>query len=269
MLPPFTLIGINSGTAAPQFLVKDQRALILFGRPLSALGVKRQTTFLVHGRNVNDLSVRTAKSYYIIDMASDIAHVVTGSRAIISSGTSINVPIPSAVIDDTLIMHVMHRSALTTPSGWTLEGTSGATVQATQRISVLSRVADGSEGATINVVQAASGRMIGNVSVFRGTVGSITTTTGATTTNGDPITTGAVSVTEGIAIIASTYVLAGSGSVITYPSNYTALTDPDLSDNRLFAAYREAPYGYSSAGEDMSNGGASQGNWAVTILEIP
>jgi len=78
---------------------------------------------------------------------------------------------PLAYVDgDLLVMSVMHRRALTTPSGWTLHSTASVPYGDTvgQSTSILSRRMTGAGSVSGTVVQASAQRLIVDVYVLRG-----------------------------------------------------------------------------------------------------
>lgn len=84
---------------------------------------------------------------------------VVVSETATAFGTATNQTIDMVDISsgDTAVLIVMHRDTLTAPTGWTLETSINTDVS--QYISVYTRDFDGTEAATLNVVQATSQRM--------------------------------------------------------------------------------------------------------------
>lgn len=97
--------------------------------------------------------------------------IASVNTALSFSGTSQSVTLPAEILTGDLItITVMHRSALTTPAGWSLGGTSTATTGLAQQTSILYKFsADGTEaGASQSVTQADNARLVLCVQVFRG-----------------------------------------------------------------------------------------------------
>lgn len=201
------LMGSSSGAA---LTVKDQRFFAILGRANSGVSVNDQHFHAVFDSTISGLQV-----------SGNGFHVPTGNFA---SVTTMDVPIPLAENGDTYFLHVMHRSALTTPAGWTLELTSGATASAAQQVSIFSRVRDGTEAATLTVEQAVAGRMLGQCCAVGGPINSVTYSSGVVNGgNSGSMVTGAVDVTKGAVIACGAptsttqYYNGSRGFAATYP----------------------------------------------------
>lgn len=95
-----------------------------------------------------------------------IDHVI----ALNAGTTTLSLPSITYADGDTLVMILMHRDTLTTPSGWTLLETVGPVVGSpfNQRISSLKRVMSGSGSLSQSVVQGSSQRFAGYIARFSG-----------------------------------------------------------------------------------------------------
>lgn len=105
-----------------------------------------------------------------VQIVDGIIHAGDGDWASTTSGTLISTSAPAGVqVGDLLIAAVMHREALTPPSGWDLVVAAGPTAGAAPQTTALySRVATSADvGASYDWAQASDNRMQAQVSAFR------------------------------------------------------------------------------------------------------
>lgn len=198
--------------------------------------------------------------------------VGAGATAKILSSNSLNVDYPTGIqAGDLLVLHVMHRSALTTPSGWTLKRTSDATTTATQQSSVLVKTAVGSESGTLTINQATGARFMGQITAIRGEWAAITGQAGVV--NGDPagfMSTGAIAVSNGWSFASVSYVTTHPSDPVTnsVESGWTLDGTATQSDNRLAVAHRDCSAGHSESEVDFSQSYSTATDHTWTTLRI-
>lgn len=103
------------------------------------------------------------------------ASFVAASDTRYGVSTTMDQDIPACEVGDMIIAAVMHRSALTPPTGWTLVESATTTYTAggggTQTLSLFSRVAEiGDSGSTTTWTQASSVRISVHIQTFRSSV---------------------------------------------------------------------------------------------------
>lgn len=191
------------------------------------------------------------------------------------SASSVPVTIPSATVaGDLLILFVMHRGTLTTPSGWTLVASqvAGNSNGVTQYLSCVSKVATSSDAnAVLNIVQSTNDRIAASVSVYRKSQGSAVVVTSAkTSTSGTQDQPGAsVQSTslDQLVLFAQTQILALTGVNTTYsvPSGVTQITVKTGQDIRLAVGYTTASNKLES-GVFVSDGSQHNDTASITVV---
>lgn len=207
----------------------------------------------------------------------DIELIQNSTTSIIDTGTTINKNIAAdALAGDLLIAVVMHRSALTTPAGWSvvqMQTTVGASV--TQYLTVLQRTAvPGDEGDAVNFVQASSGRMNVKLMDFRRDGGlSILDDSGVHTdeATSNSITLATVTITaenQRVLTFATSVQAVAAGNVTwTMSTGWTFLAPDSAVALRTVAAYRGYAAGVTSAGTATKDGTlAVNGLASITLL---
>lgn len=274
MLPPYTLAALISKVTSPPFKVKTQRLYSVYGRSVSALSVRSDQLFAVFGRSATAASLRQQKAYAVVNQKGPFNIARVSPRAHTISATTIDVSLGTPTSGNLLVMHVMHRGALTTPAGWTLQAATVAISLSTQ-LSVLTRIADGGETSTLTLTQAVSDRFIAYVTEISGTVGSITVTSGIDNTSELNGTTGPIVLTNGMALLGGVCSVASTST--SNPTDFL-FAEPAINSylyrytyNRLGIAHVEGGGGGVSlgGGVDFNNEVVSDHAWSVTVLEAP
>lgn len=218
------------------------------------------------------LGIGLARQSTAAAAASAIEFVGDGATAKELSSNSLAVDYPSGIeAGDLLVMHVMHRSTLTTPNGWSKHATSGATATSSQQTSVLTKVADGTETGTVTINQATGARFMGQITALRGTWTYITATSGVVNSNpSGPMPTGPVSVSDGYAFAAVSYVITDTSNPVTnsVESGWTMVGTETQTDNRLAVAYRDCTGGHTEDEVDLSQSYSTTTDYAWTVLVI-
>lgn len=206
---------------------------------------------------------------------------VAASGTTFSTATSQNCTIPNdADEDDLLLAWVMHRDAITPPSGWTLVDTAGpfTSTGATQYTSLYKRIAEpGDGGSSTTWGQATSQRMAVHIQSFRKAGGCDVLSASKNTISG----TGTASfVTPAVAQTGAGQMLAsGASSVLAVNSAPNtmavsppwALTTPASSADtahqiRLGCAYRIAEVSSQSATYAINSSDTINGWGAINAL---
>ena len=179
-----------------------------------------------------------------------ISFVAAGATAYEASSTTVTTDMPSeAAIGDLLIAVVMHRSALTTPTGWSVVDSHDETDNSgfNQKLSILSRTAQsGDPGSNQAFTQASSERFAAVILALSSDTGAYVvedTGTGNYNTEVQPGLHPAPALTADgkgrLAVCASTCVWAkdaGSDTSYTASAGYILRTPPVLDGNRLAVA---------------------------------
>lgn len=164
------------------------------------------------------------------------AVAAAASQSFSTNSTNHNVTMPATVdAGDTLVVwFICNQATVTTPSGWTLEGT--AVQDAQLRGSLYSKEATGSEGGTsVNFVTSANS--LGMAQVYRVTGGGVVdaaTMTNGESENPDP---GTATASGGSAdnLFLAFCGCANDGDYTAGPTNYTNLTQLDLNSSTDWA----------------------------------
>lgn len=178
--------------------------------------------------------------------------VVGASDTNYTTGTSISIAYPSGIqAGDLLVTVVMHRSALTLPSGWTLAGTQvTGGLDLVQYTTIIHKVATGTEsGTNQTIAQAASGRLAFCTICIRSTTGNFAVTDikqAADVSSVPPTPTipnTQISRVGGIFIAGSSHIsalVAPNNTTHTASTGWTLYSATSKVDNRIGAAYRIA-----------------------------
>ncbi len=205
----------------------------------------------------------------------DVVTLIAATSTVYAESTSQTKVIPSSSQPgDLLLAIVMHRSDLTSPSGWTLVRTASVAVSGgtgTHRLSVYSRTAvAGDEGSDTLWVQASSQRIAVVLQVYRrpGAVVGVVAHAGRTGFSG-PYTVAEVAATADSqrAVVAITFNGAPIGSV-SPPDSYLLSTPGSGADNRLGIAHRSLSSGSSSTGAFLADPAGTSGTAHAQISLI-
>lgn len=254
--------------------VKDQRLLVLHGPERSRITVGDQRAYVLHGPERSRITVGDQRAYVLFDETSTHGLLAKScsETAYSASGTTITVNLLGVDNGDTLILQVSHYSTLTTPSGWTLEGESAGTSPTGVKIAVFSRVADGSEGASLTITQSGSGWMNAQITGVEGTVASITTSFGVVEGGSTgAMSTGAVSVTSGVAIMGGAwengYAFLDRACYID-TAGWLQFGSPVYKVNRMAIAARHGLPGVSETTVDFRCQYVTTSDYVWAIIEI-
>lgn len=183
--------------------------------------------------------------------------------------------IPSAATGDLAIAFVMHRSALTSPSGWTLVlSQSCVNAGTSQFLSIYKKVlASGEPGTSTTWTQATSGRMAVHMQTFHKSGGSpdVLDSLGITDnlSTSSTVTWPALTMPAGssMACFSATEVLVSPGAGwVVVGSNGTLTTPTNADDNRLAVAYGAFSPGTTISGSFIrtdSNVGLAKASIAI------
>ena len=175
-----------------------------------------------------------------VDTSVSVEFVDASLLDIQGSSTTSTVQIPNGVAEgDYLVLHVVHRSALTAPSGWTvLEGPT-TPVDFNQMQTVLYRVAETGDGGTnVTSTQASSGRMLSHIQAFRseGIISVIASEITQSESAGLNLPTLTATGAGQMAVVSMSNVYVTT--TITPPSGYTGTTPASITAVRLGCAYK-------------------------------
>lgn len=196
---------------------------------------------------------------------------VAGGDAIPVTATSITLTLSSAIqADDLILVTVWARSAINTPSGYTLVHTGPLGVFG-GRIAVFTRTATGAEAsANLNLSWAASGRAGAAHLVARGTAGTpdvaAIASTGPDTSRPFAIPTLANAGEGRLAVTAysNEYAAVGASTTLTPPSGYTLASTATRLENRHALAHRALNANQSVTGD--WNTSETVGPWDATTV---
>lgn len=202
------------------------------------------------------------------------------SATAIVTDTTMQVGRPSGVaVGDRLLATIVHRSALTPPAGWALVRSDTCTNgTSTQYLSVYSRVADAGDVVQAFYVweQAASGRMLGVISAWRGdhstpivtSVGGHSTSNDAGPQNNQRTLYPAAAQSGSICVACATSILSvisGATTISVYGSQLTLISAAAAQDLRVAVLRGD----YVSAGDmvqwGFTPGGNNNGTAASTV----
>lgn len=162
-----------------------------------------------------------------------------------SSSTTTTVTIPASVMPgDFMVLHVVHRSSLTGPSGWTLLEGPTTPVVANQMQSVYYRVAvSGDESDVVVSTQSSADRMLSHIQIFRPSAGTVSIVDSAIDQDeAAGLDLPALSATGPgqIACVSmgNAFAVTSGVETITPPSGYTQTTPETVEQNRLACAYK-------------------------------
>ena len=177
-----------------------------------------------------------------VDTSASVEFVDASLLDIQGSSTTSTVQIPNGVAEgDYLVLHVVHRSALTAPSGWAvLEGPTTPVV-ANQMQTVLYRVAETGDGGTnVTSTQASSDRMLSHIQAFRsaGIISVIASEITQSASEGLNLPTLTATGAGQMAVVSMSNAYTAGTTTLTPPSGYTGTTPASLTDLRLGCAYK-------------------------------
>jgi hypothetical protein len=198
--------------------------------------------------------------------------------------TTMDQDIPSCASGDILIAAVMHRSTLTTLSGWTLvDSVSAGFSGGTHSLSLFTRIAGPSDsGATITWTQSSAVRISVHIQVFRSAVRTLSVVSSASnhTNNTSAVsidTAEAAATGDGqIGVAYATSALADgllpTGLALTMDNGAHQTTLPAnafLDDNRLCGGYALIDLGQTTAGDVTADFiPTAGGGWAALSLVL-
>lgn len=197
--------------------------------------------------------------------------VGAGATAEVLSSNTLNVSYPSGIeAGDLLVLHVMHRSALTTPTGWELRRTSDATATSAQQSSVLIREADGTETGSLTITQATGARFMGQITALRGPWVSATATAGVVNGGTQIMSTGEATVSNGYAFASVSYVVTDPTNPVTnsVESGWTLASTATMVSNRLAVAYRDCEGGHTEPSVVFAQSYSTTSDHTWTVLRI-
>lgn len=216
----------------------------------------------------HDVSVARVLNYVI-----SIAQ--SGTTYTTAASTSQTIP-AATVVGDLLLAFVMHRSALTTPAGWTLvDSQANPTGPYDHTLSIISRTAQGGDaGASLAVTQASSTVIGIHIITLRhlngGTCEVKTALTAKTATDGETSTFAAAVATANAAgqlgIIAMSWDLASSPTTVTPPANWLRSTPASDSSNRICVARRIRNNTETTAGSIATNLSSANQVAAISLI---
>ena len=179
-----------------------------------------------------------------VDTSTPVTYVDASLLDIQASSTTSTVQIPNDVAEgDYLVLHVVHRSALTAPSGWTVLVGPTTPVDFNQMQTVLYRVAETGDGGTnVTSTQASSGRMLSHIQAFRseGIISVIASEITQSESEGLSLPTLTATGAGQMAVVSMSNVFAATSgtTTLTPPTGYTGTTPATVEQNRLGCAYK-------------------------------
>lgn len=193
----------------------------------------------------------------------------------LASVSSISGNAPDDVADgDLLHAVVMHRSALTTPSGWSVVASQACTDgTTTQTVTVLRKTTagPGDAGANFSFSQAASGRMGLAFFTVRGTSGSVAAVGSPLAVAVDELATNTVTAAAataaGIELVVMVATSINASAAITQPSVAVgmSLVSGQASQTRLGVAYQRRRAGQTNAGRFTFDAGSPTQNGLAAL----
>jgi hypothetical protein len=191
----------------------------------------------------NESEPSNVKGFEIIEPFDEVEFVAAGGTTI-GNSSSINVDIPSEAEEgDYLVLHVVHRDTLTTPTGWTILEGPTTPIDFSQRQTVLYKIAEEGDGGTnVSLTQGSSQRFLAHIQAFRCDVDVEVVDSGIVEN-----ATGRASLPEitadrdgCMACVSQSFVyaLTSGDSTINPPNGYTQTTPVSVPQNRLGCAYK-------------------------------
>lgn len=197
----------------------------------------------------------------------------TGGTSIVESGTSITADIPAvSEAGDLLVAFVTHRSTLSAPSGWEVEG-SQRTYGYDQWLTVLTKPFVAGEDSSVSFSQTSANRMLAHVVAVAGTdpqVAAFNANNGNTAGYVGPgyIVAGASSLS--LAGRTEVYANTGSATTVGVPSGWTLTTPVTIEGNRMAVAWAIETAGTEGTilnGPALTDD-ASSNDWASAVVQI-
>jgi len=164
------------------------------------------------------------------------AYKNAGNHVIIESGTSINIPYPTSLnAGDLLLLTIMARSDVMTPTGWVLLERQDGPLN---RIYIFGRRSNGTESGNITISQAVANRFIGQIAAFEGYSGVpsfYTEVEGTNLNQSPPFTAGSSVIDYDDTIVFTTMAnhLSKVGITIEIEAGYTQISPITINQNRL------------------------------------
>lgn len=195
-----------------------------------------------------------------------------GGTTIIDNGTLVSADIPASSEEgDVLVAFVTHRSALTAPAGWEIEGSQKA-YSYDQWLTVLTKPFVAGD-TSVTFSQTNSNRMLAHVVTVAGTdpqVANLVGNNGNTSQYIGP--SYVVAGSESLSITGRTEVYAnGSGpTTITPTVGWTLTTPPVVTGNRMGVAWNRETAGTEGtivAGPALTDDGASN-DWGAVVVQF-
>lgn len=214
----------------------------------------------------------------------NIVNYVGATQPVYTTAASISQPLPVCAVGDLLLATVMHRAALTVPTGWVQVAqqvvTGGGFSQYTTVLSKEALAADSS--GTVTFTQAANSRIAATVAAFRGTLStpsvSLSATSSDTTTNIGSPTPGAPITVAGNArkmlVVAQSAILVATNLAVSYsqPSGFNAQTvssaDANANQTRMSVGYKTTTAEAFSGSFNLSPASASPSYTASVSLVL-
>lgn len=202
-----------------------------------------------------------------VTVTEDIEFVAASGTTYVTATTQDQTIPASADVNDLILAFIVHRSALTAPSGWTLVDSAEVTVSGTtQYTSVYKRIASsGDAGLAQTWTQASSGVLAVHYNVYRNSTGcdvlQSTDVVNTTTVSTNVPALNAESVNQ-MGVFACSWITAASGMTATFGR----LTTPaSVTNNRLGVANRPF-FGEKTLSGAITSAASTAGSAGVYVI---
>lgn len=228
-------------------------------------------TFQTSGASRNMIATNSWAQIEVLKTGA-VVSFISSSGVTYAVSTSYALTLPSDIVDnDLIVIYVMARSSVTTPTGWTLVDLA-PTGGSSQDTLVFTKIAvSGDASSIVTFIQVDNNRIAARAAVFRKTSGgTIAVTSVSSIDNGlaYPFVIAPITSTQNgaMAVVGMTFPSSGT-TAINPPVGTTGLPPTgSVADHRLGVAYKSLDAGQTISGSFTNGFGTSTEYSAITIL---